>query len=208
MNEFKHTDNQELSKSKAEGFKNIKPIYDMTKNKAIETWQKNFNLPVKEQNKELKRIENGKKTFDKSDPHQLGNYGEMKTDIELLKNGYIRISKENVSDIKAKTHQGLDGVYYRKGGVPEYLIVDAKYGSSRLGNTLDGKEMSANWIDNRLDKDLGKDKADVIRMEIVNNPENVGAYISRVSSDGKVTFDKLDNNANVIEKDVNFNAKR
>ena len=25
---------------------------------------------------------------------------------------------------------------------------------------------------------------------------------------GKVTFDKLDNNANVIEKDVNFNAKR
>ena len=88
------------------------------------------------------------------------------------------------------------------------MIVDAKYGSSRLGNTLDGKEMSANWIDNRLDKDLGKDKADAIRMEIVNNPENVGAYISRVSSDGKVTFDKLDNNANVIEKDVNFNAKR
>ncbi len=205
MNEFKHSDNQELNRPKTEGFRSIKPIGDMAKNKATEIWQKNFNPSVKEQVKELKSVENGNKEFNS---HQAGNYGEMRTDSELLKNGFIRLSKENISDINAITHTGLDGVYYRKGGVPEYIIADAKYGTSKLGDTQDGKQMSWSWINNRLDSDLGKEKADMIRMEKINNPDNVGSYVSHVTNDGKVTFDRLDDNANTIEKGVNLNAKR
>lgn len=42
MNEFKHTDNQELNKPKAEGFKNIKPENGMTKDKAKEIYNQGF----------------------------------------------------------------------------------------------------------------------------------------------------------------------
>ena len=42
MNEFKHTDNQELSKPKAEGFKNIKPENGMTTDKASDIFNQSF----------------------------------------------------------------------------------------------------------------------------------------------------------------------
>ena len=42
MNEFKHTDNQELSKPKAEGFKNIKPENGMTKDKVRDIFDHSF----------------------------------------------------------------------------------------------------------------------------------------------------------------------
>ena len=85
------------------------------------------------------------------------------------------------------------------------MIVDAKYGSASLNpNTKDGKQMSENWIDQRLDKDLGKEKADELRMEKILNPDNVGACVAHVREDGKVTYDRLDDAANVIEKDVKF----
>ena len=64
--------------------------------------------------------------------------------------------------------------------------------------------MSENWIDQRLDKDLGKEKADELRMEKILNPDNVGACVIHVQEDGKVTYDRLDDAANVIEKDVKF----
>lgn len=49
--------------------------------------------------------------------------------------------------------QGLDGLYvkYNKNGVPKNIMVsEAKYGSSQLGNTNDGKQMSYEWITKRL----------------------------------------------------------
>ena len=94
----------------------------------------------------------------------VGNYGEMKTDQDLREKGYKRISNDMVTDIDENGHQGLDGVYYNEKGSPQYIIVDAKYGSAKLNpNTADGKQMCENWIDKRLDKDLGKEKADEIR---------------------------------------------
>ncbi|MCD7742146.1 MAG: hypothetical protein LUI06_08085 [Ruminococcus sp.] len=39
-----------------------------------------------------------------------------------------------------------DGVYHKEDGNPQYIIGEAKYGSSRIGNTADGKQMSNNWI--------------------------------------------------------------
>ena len=161
---------------------------------------------VEKQNQEISDVESGAKDFDRTNTHETGNYGEMKTDQDLRTKGYERISTDMVTDIDQSGHQGIDGVYYKEDGAPEYLIVDSKYGSAQLNpNTKDGKQMSKEWINNRLDKDVGKEKADEIRMEKVLNPDNVGSYVAHVDADGNVTYDRLDDDANVIEKDVKIN---
>ena len=171
----------------------------------LETESVTYSEKVDRQNHELDAVESGEKFFDRNNSHEVGNYGEMKTDQDLRTKGYDRISNEMVTDIDENGHQGLDGVYYNAEGHPQYLIVDAKYGSAKLNpNTADGKQMCDNWIDNRLDKDLGKDKADEIRLEKLFNPDNVGAYVAHVNENVNVSYDKLDRNANVVEKGVNI----
>lgn len=166
-----------------------------------------YDEKVKKQDQEISDVENGQKHFDRTNTNETGNYGEMKTDQDLRNKGYERISNEMVTDIDDSGHQGIDGVYYNPDGEPQFLIVDAKYGSAQLKpNTKDGKQMSSNWIDKRLDKDVGKEKADEIRLEKIINPDNVGTYVAHVSEDGNVKYDKLDDNANVVEKDVKINA--
>lgn len=161
---------------------------------------------VKKQEKEISDVESGEKDFDRNNTHETGNYGEMKTDQDLRSKGYERLSNDMVTDIDENGHQGIDGVYYNPDGNPQYIIVDSKYGSAQLNpDTKDGKQMSENWIDKRLDKDVGKEKADDIRMEKLLNPDNVGSYVAHVDKEGNVTYDKLDGDANVIEKDVKIN---
>lgn len=161
---------------------------------------------IDKQEKELASVESGEKEFDKKNTRETGNYGEMKTDQKLRGLGYERISSDMVTDIDESGHQGLDGVYYNPNGKPKYIIADSKYGSAQLNpETKDGKQMSENWIDKRLDQAVGKEKADEIRMEKMKDPDSVGSYVSHVDSEGNVKFDKLDNNANVVEKDVKIN---
>lgn len=145
-------------------------------------------------------MKNGERKL--SNSLEKGNYGEMRTDQDLKEKGYERISVDRVTDLNDSNHQGIDGVYYKKGGKPEYLIVDSKYGSSQLGETSDGKQMSESWIDNRLDNAVGKEKADEIRMEKIMNGDNVGSFVAHVDESGNVTYDKLDNNGNVTERNV------
>lgn len=165
-----------------------------------------YDEKVEKQEQEIKDVETGQKSFDRTNTHETGNYGEMKTDQDLRSRGYERISNDMVTDIDESGHHGIDGVYYNPDGEPQYIIVDSKYGSAQLNpNTMDGKQMSSNWIDKRLDKDVGKEKADEIRLEKILNPDNVGTYVAHVDEDGNVRYDKLDDDANVIEKDVNIN---
>lgn len=208
------------------GYQEIKPESDITIEEALDYLDSLFgsenltgaenvlenhqDLTYKEktevQDKEISDVENGNKDFDRNNTHETGNYGEMKTDQDLRLKGYERISNDMVTDIDQNGHQGIDGVYYNPDGKPQYLIVDAKYGSAQLNpDTKDGKQMSENWIDRRLDKDVGKEKADDIRMEKLLNPDNVGCYVAHVDKDGNVTYDKLDSDANVIERDVKIN---
>ena len=92
----------------------------------------------------IKGVENGE--IQLSNNIQKGNYGEMKMDAYFESQGYERISLDRVTDLNAPNHQGIDGVYYNPNGHPPYVIGEAKYGSSRLGNTLDGPQMSDDWI--------------------------------------------------------------
>ena len=102
--------------------------------------------------------------------------------------GYKRISIDKCTSLDQNIHKGIDGVYYKKGGNPEYIIGEAKYGRARLGNTRDGKQMSDGWIDgsNRLENAVGESKAAEIR------ETDYGRYLYRIKSDGTEIVKKLE----------------
>lgn len=128
----------------------------------------------------IKGVENGDILLENN--IQKGNYGEMKMDSYFKEQGYERISLDKVTDINAKTHQGIDGVYYNPDGNPPYIIGEAKYGSSTLGNTRDGAQMSDTWIkgSDRLVNAVGKDLADDIFLE------GYGKTVVRIKPDGSM----------------------
>lgn len=131
-----------------------------------------------------------------------GKLGEMRVDQDMREKGYKRISVDMIYDLKENLKKGIDGVYYKPDGKPPYVIIDAKFNTSQLNpDTADGKQMSKEWIEKRLDDAVGKDKADDIRAEALTNPPNIGAYVAHVDTEGKVSYDKLDDKAEVVEKD-------
>jgi hypothetical protein len=69
----------------------------------------------------------------------------MKMDQQMAKYGFKKVSIRTVSSLNDKTEPGIDGIYYHK-GTGKYVILDAKAGSSSLGTTTDGKQMSKDWI--------------------------------------------------------------
>ncbi|WP_461204575.1 hypothetical protein [Clostridium sp. DL1XJH146] len=177
---------------------------EMANNERVISSEINLEEKISMQNDEILRVESDKKNLETT--IEKGNYGEMKTDQDLLEKGYDRISNDRVTSLIDMGHQGIDGVYQNFEGRPQYLVVDAKYGSAQLSDTHDGKQMSDNWIDKRLDDCVGKERADDIRMEQMLNPHNVGSYISHIDEKGIVTYDKLDKSANVVERGVKINV--
>ena len=109
---------------------------------------------------------------------QLGNLGEMMMDQYYITNGFTPLNLHRVTGLDDKKdgfRTGIDGVYEKTNpdGSKTYVIADAKYNTSQLADTNDGKQMSANWIDKRLDDAVGKEKADEIRDALEDNPESV-----------------------------------
>ena len=156
------------------------------------------------QKKEIDSVESGIREL--SNTLEKGNYGEMKMDLKLKENDYDRISLDTVTSLEDTTHKGIDGVYCNPNGYPEYIIADAKFGFAQLSDTQDGKQMSDNWIDKRLDDAVGKEKADEIRLSQLLDSNNVGKFLVHVDGNGNVSFDKLDSNAEIIERNVVLNA--
>ena len=116
-------------------------------------------------------------------------------DQEMRDQGYTRISADTVDSLDAAGHRGIDGIYYKEDGNPQYIIGEAKYGSSQLGNTRDGRQMSDNWINNRIDSALGNNTqmADTIKTEMIVNPDNVGTNLYHINPGGKVDTIPLTN---------------
>ena len=119
---------------------------------------------------------------------QKGNYGEMKMDQYWKDKGYTRISMDEVTDLNAPTHRGIDGVYHNPDGHPPFIIGEAKYGSASLSKLKDGtQQMSNKWILDRLGKTVDSEFAKTIRDEMIINPQNVGTILVKVGKDGSVT---------------------
>lgn len=131
--------------------------------------------------KALKRIRNGEKLS----TEELGNLGEMMMDQYYISKGYTPINKNRVislNDKKEGFKKGIDGVYEKtnSSGEKTYVVSDAKYNSSQLSETNDGKQMSDNWIDKRLDSAVGKEKADEIRNAYEDNADTVSHEIYHI----------------------------
>lgn len=122
----------------------------------------------------LEKIRNGEKLTNE----ESGNLGEMMMDQYYIVKGYKPLNKHRVTsldDKKGGFKTGIDGVY-EKTNLDEtktYVIADAKYNTSQLSETNDGKQMSDNWIDKRLDDAVGKEKADEIRDMAEDDPDLV-----------------------------------
>lgn len=122
----------------------------------------------------LERIRNGEKLT----TEELGNLGEMMMDQYYISKGYKPLNKHRVTsldDKKGGFKTGIDGVYEKTNpdGSKTYVIADAKYNTSQLSESNDGKQMSDNWIDKRLDDAVGKEKADEIRDAAEDDSDSV-----------------------------------
>lgn len=122
----------------------------------------------------LEKIRNGEKLT----KEELGNLGEMMMDQYYISKGYTPLNKQRVTGLDDKKEgfkTGIDGVYEKTNpdGTKTYSIVDAKYNTSQLSETNDGKQMSDNWIEKRLDGAVGKEKADEIRDAFEDDPNSV-----------------------------------
>ena len=162
--------------------------------------QNNPELNEQEKGRYIKQIneitEGIKKGIENLSTKEKGNFGEMCTDVDMLKQEYKRISEDSVTDLFQSGRQGIDGVYENKDGIPRYVITDSKYGSSQLKETQDGKQLSSTWIDKRLDDAVGKEKADEIRLEKIFDANNVDVKIAHVDENGKITYETVDRNGN------------
>ena len=123
----------------------------------------------------IERIRNGESLT----TEELGNLGEMMMDQYYISQGYTPLNKHRVTsldDKKGGFRTGIDGVYEKTNpdGSKTYVIADAKYNKSQLSETVnDGKQMSDQWIDNRLDNAVGKETADEIRDAAEDDPTSV-----------------------------------
>ena len=81
--------------------------------------------------------------------------------------------------------KGIDGIYKNQTPPPSYVINETKWGSSKINqHTLDGPQMSEEWVVNRLDK-----LDDETRMNLQDALESgdVDFVISKVDTSGKVS---------------------
>ena len=158
----------------------------------------------------LERIKNGEKLT----KEELGNLGEMMMDQYYISKGYTPLNKHRVTSLEDKKSgfkTGIDGVYEKTcpDGKKTYVIADAKYNKSPLAETNDGKQMSENWIDKRLDDAVGKEKADEIREAAEDDPDSVSHEVYHIDPEadenGNIHTDtqKVDSEGNKVgEKTV------
>lgn len=131
------------------------------------------------------------------------NYGEMKTDIDLEKNGgYQRVSNFRVTSLKAKGHHGIDGIYRNMNPPPDFIIVDSKYlGTEKAVNEAfaptmskvkGGRQMDSKWIEKNLADSIDDDD---LLFEILDSIGNgrVDSVAAKIDNTGKLTYYQLDN---------------
>lgn len=122
------------------------------------------------------RIAKGEKLTDA----EKGNLGEMLMDQYYIRRGYTPIHKNRVTSLDDKTKKGIDGAYEKEGinGKKSFVIADAKVNSSKLNVLADGTtQMSQDWVDERLDDAVGKEKADEIRDSYDDDPGSVSKEV-------------------------------
>ena len=145
-----------------------------------------------EQKRILKEVAEGKILLNST--ARKGNVGEMGTDVDLVEIGWTP-EQRRITDIDAPTQRGLDHVYSKPGPPKAYLILDSKFGTSKLSTLADGtRQMSETWIERRLTDAFGKNAA----REIINS--GYDAVVANVSASGEIRYSLLDKAGKITGK--------
>jgi len=132
--------------------------------------------------------------------HEGAAFGEQKAHAKMKEMGYERIDKGG--EYKPGRN-GIDGVYRNPNPPPDYVIMEAKYNTAKLGDTVDGKQMSDSWVNgettgfDRLREAVGPRTADKIRESI--DAGRVQKLLLQVDESGKVSIKALDILGNIIK---------
>jgi hypothetical protein len=132
--------------------------------------------------------------------HEGAAFGEEKAHAKMNEMGYERIDRGG--EYKPGRN-GLDGVYKNPKPPPDYIIMEAKYNTAKLGDTLDGKQMSDSWMNgektgfDRLREAVGPRTADKIRESM--DAGRVQKMLLHVDESGNVSVKALDQLGNIIK---------
>ncbi|WP_283750354.1 T7SS effector LXG polymorphic toxin [Bacillus cereus] len=145
---------------------------------------------------------------------QKGNYGEIKSSDNLLNNQSLKdagydlkpVGKSAPSGINDKIVKGIDGLYENTNAESKikYVIDEAKFGSSQLGKTKDGPQMSDGWLTglktekSRILKAVDGDKKLADKITKALERDKVERVLSKVDSSGKVKTFKIDAKGNIV----------
>ena len=140
------------------------------------------------------------------------NFGEMKTDIDLEKDGrYQRVSNFRVTSLTDKGHHGIDGIYKNMNPPPDFIIVESKYLGAeeavnesfapRMSMTIKGRQMDSEWIEKRLEGSIDDKKLlKKIQKALQNN--RVDSVAAKIDKKGNITYYQLDADGKVITDGV------
>ena len=104
---------------------------------------------------------------------EKGIYGEHVSDVFMANRGYTKVNDggrmTQVGDAPRGT--GIDGAWRNPNPPPEFIITDAKYGTSQPKMTADGKQMSEKWVkgSNRLERATGLRQSQQIEDAMTRN---------------------------------------
>ncbi|MBF4634831.1 hypothetical protein ITJ38_10500 [Agreia pratensis] len=129
---------------------------------------------------------------------EKSEFGEAQSDAYMLAKGYERI------DIPHGTvsHNGIDAIYQSPDG--HFVIVEAKFGTSGIKDSLDGRQMSDSWLTgektgfNRIYEAVGKDEALTDRIEAALRNGEVTRVMTKIDEFGVVTPRLLDSGGYVV----------
>jgi hypothetical protein len=109
----------------------------------------------------------------------------------MQRNGFEKISGD-----KAWNKWGVDDIWKNAHPPPDYVVTEYKYGSSSLGSTKDGLQMSDDWLKGintgreRIAEAVGRNEA--LRVEDALDAGGVEKWLLRVDDRGGVSKDVLD----------------
>ena len=137
---------------------------------------------------------------------QKGNYGEMKSCLNLLTSESLkkgvngrrynlkRIGDDAPNSLDSKIRKGIDGIYENLTPLPKFVIDETKYETSMLSQTQKGPQMGIIWI---KDKILRLEKKGIISIKLSRkirralDNEEVDRIVSRIFENGKVVTKKI-----------------
>ncbi|QWI17300.1 hypothetical protein EXW48_15505 [Bacillus wiedmannii] len=145
---------------------------------------------------------------------QKGNYGEIKSSDNLLNNQSLKeagfdlkpVGKSAPSGINDKIVKGIDGLYENTNAESKikYVIDEAKFGSSQLGKTKDGRQMSNDWLNgaktrkSRILKAVDGDMKLSIKITNALKKGEVERVLSKVDSTGNIKTYRIDAKGDII----------